>query len=450
MKKVEKAPFTGYQKFVIFILAITQFTVILDFMVMSPLGDIMMKSLSLKPSQFGMAVSAYAFSAGISGLLTAGFADRFDRKRILLFFYAGFIIGTLCCGIVTTYPLLVAARIVTGLFGGVLGSVAMAIIIDLFDVQHRGRVMGFVQMGLGVSQVMGIPIGLYLANHLGWQSPFWLIAALSVCIFVFIMLKLQPVREHLKNNDNKNAFLHLWHTVQKKEYRIGFTATALLSIGGFMMMPFGSAFARNNLGISKEQLPLLFMVGGCATLIVMPLVGKLSDKIDRFKLFAIGCLWMMATVLVYTHLSVTPLWIVMIFNIAMMIGIMSRMVPASAIMTSVPEMKDRGAFMSINGSLQQIAGGIAAAVGGMIVIQKTKTSPLEHYDTLGYVVVSITLLSIFMIYRVSEMIKKKVQTEQAVNMLPVVEEVINTGQISLDTKHAMEIVMIAPDPEEKE
>ncbi|HTF32013.1 MAG TPA: MFS transporter, partial [Flavitalea sp.] len=155
-------PFTAYQKFAVFILAITQFTVILDFMVMSPLGDILMKSLDMKPSHFGMAVSAYAFSAGISGILTAGFADRFDRKKLLLFFYIGFIAGTVLCGVAKSYPLLVGARIITGLFGGVIGSISMAIIADLFVIEQRGRVMGFVQMGFGASQVLGIPIGLYL------------------------------------------------------------------------------------------------------------------------------------------------------------------------------------------------------------------------------------------------------------------------------------------------
>src|SRR4249920_1257078 len=132
--------FTGYQKFAIFILAITQFTVVLDFMVMSPLGDILMKTLEIKPAQFGLAVSAYAFSAGISGLLTAGFADKFDRKKLLLFFYVGFIVGTFLCGIAKSYPLLVGARIITGLFGGVIGSISMAIIADLFSIQQRGRV----------------------------------------------------------------------------------------------------------------------------------------------------------------------------------------------------------------------------------------------------------------------------------------------------------------------
>lgn len=409
-------PFTSYQKFVIFILAITQFSVILDFMVMSPLGDILMKSLNLKPSQFGMAVSVYAFSAGISGLLTAGFADRFDRKKLLLFFYLGFIAGTFLCGIVQSYPLLIAARIVTGLFGGVIGSISMAIITDLFEINHRGRVMGFVQMAFGASQVLGIPIGLYLANGWGWHAPFIMIAVMAAIIAVMIMLKLQPVTKHLSVQQNKNALKHLWQVIANRQYRIGFSATALLSIGGFMMMPFGAAFAINNLGVTPTQLPFLYMVSGVCALIIMPLIGKLSDKMDKFKLFAMASVLMIVIVLIYTHLPATPLFIIMIFNVIMMIGIMSRMVPSGALTTGIPELKDRGAFMSINSSMQQIAGGIAAAAGGMIVIQKTKFSPLEHYGTLGYIVAVISCLSIFLVYRVSKMVKKK--TDVAEKIVP--------------------------------
>ncbi|MDQ1803186.1 MFS transporter [Chryseobacterium sp. CKR4-1] len=400
-------PFTGYQKFVIFILAITQFTVILDFMVMSPLGDMLMKSLSLKPSAFGFAVSAYAFSAGVSGLLTAGFADRFDRKKLLLFFYIGFIIGTIFCGMAQSYAALVAARIITGLFGGVIGSISMAIITDLFVLQQRGRVMGFIQMGFGGSQVLGVPIGLYLANKWGWEAPFWMVAALSVVIAVLIFLKLQPVNKHLSVQRDKSAFQHLWHTIAKSNYRVGFAATALLSIGGFMMMPFGSAFAVNNLGLTNEQLPMLFMVSGVSSLVIMPVIGKLSDKVDKFKIFAIASVWMMGMCVLYTNLSVTPLWLVMIFNILMMIGIMSRMIPSSALTSAIPDLQDRGAFMSINSSLQQIAGGIAAAVAGVIVTQKSKGAPLEHYNIVGYVIVAISILGIFLMWRVDNLAKKK-------------------------------------------
>src|SRR3954469_17234031 len=221
-KKSTAIPFTPYQKFAVFILAITQFTVILDFMVMSPLGDILMKSLSIKPSHFGLVVSAYAFSAGISGLLTAGFADKFDRKKLLLFFYVGFIAGTLLCGLTTSYTMLIAARIITGIFGGVIGSISMAIVADLFPLEQRGRVMGFLQMGLGASQVLGIPISLFLANIWGWQSPFFMIVGLSSIISLIIFFKMQPITKHLAVQSDKTAFTHLLHTISKRNYRIGF------------------------------------------------------------------------------------------------------------------------------------------------------------------------------------------------------------------------------------
>ncbi|MET4142771.1 MFS transporter [Pedobacter sp. UYP1] len=410
MKTEGTIPFSGYQKIVIFILAMTQFTVILDFMVMSPLGDMLIKSLSMKPSSFGIAVSAYAFSAGISGLLTAGFADRFDRKKLLLFFYSGFIVGTFLCSLANSFELLVAARIITGLFGGVISSISMAIITDLFSLQQRGRVMGFIQMGFGASQVLGIPIGLYIANKWGWESPFVMVAAVAIIIAILIVVVLKPINKHLGLQHDRSAFKHLWHTVSKKNYRIGFAATAALSIGGFMMMPFGSVFAVNNLHVTAEELPILFMVSGVSSLIIMPLIGKLSDTVSKFRIFSIASIWTMLICGAYTNLSATPFWIVIGLNVLMMIGIMSRMVPSSALTSAIPDMEDRGAFMSINSSMQQIAGGVAAAVSGMIVVQQTKFSPIEHYDIVGYVVVVVTLISIFLMYRVNQLAKKKPAT----------------------------------------
>ncbi|MDX2045139.1 MAG: MFS transporter [Chitinophagaceae bacterium] len=402
--------FTGYQVLVIILLALTQFTVVLDFMVMSPLGDMLMKSMSLTTSQFGFAVSGYAFSAGISGLLTAGFADRFDRKKLLLFFYVGFIVGTLFCGLASSYFMLIAARIITGLFGGVIGSVSMAIVADLFPLHQRGRAMGFIQMGFGASQVLGIPISLYIANHWGWQSPFLMIVGLATVIWLMTMLKLQPVTEHLELKTEKTAIKHLWHTIKQRRYRIGFLMTALLSLGGFMMMPWGSAFAVNNLNVSYEQLPVLFMASGIAALIIMPLIGRLSDKIDKVKIFFAAAVTMMVIIVIYTNLPPVHFSIIMMLNVLMMIAIMSRIVPAMALVSALPEMQDRGAFMSVNSSLQQVAGGIAAGVGGLIVVQKTKTSPLEHYDTLGYVIVILIIANIIMMYRVSSLVKKQNQT----------------------------------------
>jgi predicted MFS family arabinose efflux permease len=414
--------FTSHQILVIFLLAMTQFTVILDFMVMSPLGDLLMKSMTLTTTQFGAAVSAYAFSAGIAGLLTAGFADRFDRKKLLLFFYVGFIVGTLLCGLTNSYAMLLGARIVTGLFGGVIGSISMAIVADLFPLAKRGRVMGYMQMGFGASQVLGIPISLFIANVWGWQSPFLAIVGISLTVLLIIMFTMQPINEHLKVKSDKNALMHLVHTLTNGRYRLGFLATALLMLGGFMMMPWGSAFAVNNLLVSQESLPILFMVAGVASLVIMPVVGRLSDKIDKYRIFVLASLWMMVMVVIYTNLGPIPFWLVLVLNVLFMIGILSRMVPSMALVSALPEMQDRGAFMSINSSLGQIAGGASAMVGGMIVVQKDNFSPLEHYDTLGYIIVVLSIIGIFLVYRVSREIAGSKARPIAVSEAPVLAE----------------------------
>ncbi|OMQ11869.1 MFS transporter [[Flexibacter] sp. ATCC 35103] len=403
----ESPAFTSHQKIIIAILALLQFTVILDFMVISPLGDILMKTLDMTTSNFGFAVSAYAFSAGISGLLAAGFADRFDRKKLLIFFYTGFIIGTVFCALSSSYIMLLTARIVTGLFGGVIGSVSLAIVTDLFVIHQRGRVMGFIQMAFATSQILGIPVGLYFANHWGWHSAFIMIAALGVLILIAIITQMQPITKHLEVQSDKSPFLHLWHTISNKQYQIGFASIAFLSVGGFMLQPFGSAFLVNNIKISQLELPMVFFFTGLSVLFIMPLIGKLSDKVSKFKLFAAGSLISVIMILIYTNLNPIPLWEIVVINMILFMGIMSRMIPATTLNTAIPGLEDRGAYMSISSSLQQIAGGIAAVCAGFIVHQKTKSSPLENYDILGYVIAVITAFTVFLIWRVNQLAKKR-------------------------------------------
>lgn len=398
--------FTPYQVFIIAVLTFLQFTIILDFMVLSPLGEQLMKELDISPSQFGIVVSAYALSAGASGLLAAGFADKFDRKKLLLFFYVGFIIGTFLCGIAPDYHFLLVARIVTGIFGGVIGSICFAIITDIFPMQTRGRVMGFAQMGFAASQILGIPIGLYLANGLGWHSPFLMIVAISIVAGVFIIIYMKPVTGHLQLQTGKSPLKHLFKTVSKPRYLQAFAATALLATGGFMMMPFGTAYSVNNLGVHRNDLPMIFLITGLFSIITGPLIGKFSDKIGKYTIFVIGSVWSIVMVLVYTHQSVIPLWAVILFNVLLFMGISARIISSSALLTAVPDPADRGAFMGVNASLQQISGGIAAAIAGLIVYQETKTSPLENYPILGYVVAGTTITTIIMMYYLNRMIMR--------------------------------------------
>src|ERR1700756_1955805 len=212
--------FSRYQSLLIALLAVTQFTIILDFTIMSPLGAILMPSLNITAGQFGVAVSAYAFSAGISGILAAGFADRFDRKRLLLFFYLGFTAGTALCALAPNYHVLLIGRIVAGLFGGVMGSIVLAIITDLFALRLRGRVMGFVQTAFAASQVLGIPVGLFLSNHWNWHVTFGALVGLAIATIIAILFLMKPVNGHLRLKQDRNAFAHLIATVGQPRYTL--------------------------------------------------------------------------------------------------------------------------------------------------------------------------------------------------------------------------------------
>lgn len=200
-------------------------------MVLSPLGAQLMLELNISPKQFGWVVSAYAFSAGISSLLAASIADRFDRKKLLIFFYTGFILGTFFCGIAPDYKFLLYARIFTGLFGGVMSSISFAIITDLFSLDQRGRVMGFVQMAFATSQVLGIPLGLYLANVWGWHAPFLLIVGVSLIVGLIIVLFMKPIDAHLKLPSRGNPLQHLYKVISQRHYLKGFAAISLLATG---------------------------------------------------------------------------------------------------------------------------------------------------------------------------------------------------------------------------
>jgi predicted MFS family arabinose efflux permease len=405
---MKQKTFTSYETFIIAILAILNFTIILDFMVLSPLGAILMPTLKITPAQFGMVVSAYAFSAGASGLLAAGFADKFDRKKLLLFFYAGFIIGTALCGIAPNYELLLGARIITGIFGGVIGSICFAIITDLFRMEVRGRVMGFTQMAFASSQVLGIPAGLYLANLWGWHSPFIMIVVVSLIVGVFIVVYMKPIDGHLKIKSDRNALQHLVKTISNSVYLKTFAATILLATGGFMLMPFASAYSVNNLGINvKTQLPFLYLVTGICSMATSPLIGKLSDKKGHYNIFVAGSILTMIVVYIYCNLDITPLWVVMIISIFMFSGVFARMISSSALVSSVPLPADRGAFMGINSSIQQISGGIATFFAGLIVVQ-SPSGKMENYDIIGYVVIGATIVTMGLVYWIHLYVKNHV------------------------------------------
>jgi predicted MFS family arabinose efflux permease len=273
--------------------------------------------------------------------------------------------------------------------------------------------MGFVQMGFSASQVLGLPIGLFLANHFGWHSPFLMIVGLSAIFLIVLFFYLKPVNEHLKLKSDRSAFMHLYKTISRPDYLFPFCAMILLATGGYMMMPFGSAFSVNNIGVTLDQLPILYMITGIFSFGVAPLAGRFSDKIGKYNVFLIGTILTIVIVSIYTHLGITPLWIIIIINVLLFAGIFSRIVPASALMTAIPDAQDRGAFMSINASIQQFSGGIASAIAGLIVVQMPDQKIL-HYDILGYVVTCAMIVTAAMMYFINKQVTKKLHTTKPV------------------------------------
>ncbi|MFB9269437.1 MFS transporter [Bradyrhizobium erythrophlei] len=398
--------FSRYQSLLIALLAFTQFTIILDFVIMSPLGAILMPSLNITAGQFGVAVSAYAFSAGISGILAAGFADRFDRKRLLLFFYVGFTLGTLLCAVAPNYHVLLLGRVMTGLFGGVIGSVVLAIVTDLFPLNQRGRVMGFVQTAFAASQVLGIPAGLFLANHWSWHVCFAAIVAISIAAIAIIAFAMQPVDAHLRLKQDSNPFHHLIATVGQPRYTLAFAVTTLLATGGYMLMPFGSAYTVHNLGIDIVHLPTIYLVSGLFSIVMGPLIGRASDAFGKYPTFVFGSVVSVIMVLIYVHLGQVSLTTAIVVNVLMFVGIFSRMIPSQTLMSAIPDASQRGSFSAVSASLQQLSGGLGSMVAAAIIAESPDGS-LIHFDRLGYIVVASAIVSVVAMYFVQKAVARR-------------------------------------------
>ncbi len=405
-ESTEAAQFTGYQKVVAGLLAFLQFAVILDFMIMAPLGALIIPALDITPARFGMIVSAYAFSAGASGLLAAGFADRFDRKKLLLFFYIGFLASTLWCGLAQSFPALLCARIATGLFGGVIGSVVLAIATDLYAPGLRGRVMGIIQTAFAASQVLGLPLALFASNRWDWHAPFFLLVVLGGLGGLLVAWRLKPVTAHLEHAQETNPVRHLIATITARRHLPAFATTMLLSTGGFMIMPFSSVFIVNNLGLSNSDLPTIYMLTGLCTIVTGPLIGKLVDAWGRMRVFLMGSAVTSVMVLVYTNLGPVPLPVLVVINVIMFLGIFSRMIPYQAMSAAVPEAQMRGSFNAISNSIQQLSGGVAAIVAGHLV-HIGADGKLEGFNRVGWVLVATTIVGAFLVKQVDKEIQQR-------------------------------------------
>jgi predicted MFS family arabinose efflux permease len=383
------------EKLVLFVLAAVQFTHIVDFMIMMPLGPQLMRIFKINPQQFSLIVASYTFSAGIFGFLGAFIIDRFDRKTAFTFAYIGFTLGTLACGLAPSFHFLMAARILAGAFGGVLGALVLSIISDIIPLERRASAMGIVMTAFSAASVLGVPIGLALANKFGWNAPFLFLAGLTTFITIAIIKIIPSLTAHLQSKATRPKPIEVITNVTSNKNALrALLMMSLLIFGQFSIIPFLSPYMVYNVGFLETQLPFIYFCGGIGTIFTLPLVGKLADKNGRLKVFAYAIFLSTIPILTITNLGQIPVYAALAITTIFMILVSSRIVPATTMVTSTVPPKNRGSFMSINSSVQQLSSGIASFIAGLIIVKNADGS-LSHYNWIGYFAVVTSFLSLF-------------------------------------------------------
>lgn len=390
------------EKTLLIILASVNFTHIMDFMIMMPLGPQLMKLFQINPQQFGFAVSSYSITAGITGFISAFFVDKYDRKKMLLFAYIGFVIGTFSCAFAPTYEFLVAARILAGLFGGMIGAQVLSIVADTFEYQRRASAMGILMTAFSMASVVGVPTGLWLATRFSWHAPFLVIGGLGVIIAVLIALFVPPITRHLQAqtvSTTKNPLHVLTDIFNTPNQMRALTLSIVLMLGHFSIIPFLAPSLVGNVGFSQDNIFLIYLVGGLLTIFSAPLVGRIADRRGKYPVFVFFALFSLLPVWLITNLWPMPTWVVLVISGLFFITINGRMIPTQAIVSSVTTPQQRGGFMSINSSMQQLASGLAANIGGAIVVQNPN-GRLENYQWVGWFSIVLILSCVFLASRV--------------------------------------------------
>jgi MFS transporter, DHA1 family, inner membrane transport protein len=383
---------TRNERIILFLLASLNFTHILDFMIMMPLGNY----LHVSGMQFSILVAAYSISAFFSGLVIAMFIDRFDRKKSLLFAYIGFVLGTLACGFAPTYGLLLAARIIAGLFGGIIGAQVLSIVADMFVYERRGRAMGAVMGGFAAASILGVPISLYLTNIFkqDWHVPFLLIGSLGIIFIPLIIRFIPSMTGHIQKMGTRDSpFKALVIACKMPAQRAALIFSGLLMMGHFLIIPFINPYLEFNKGFSKDVTPMIYLAGGIASLLAAIYLGKLADKIGKLTVFTASVVFSLFMVLIITHMPNVPFTIVLVFFASWFIVATGRIVTAQAMISQVVTPEQRGSFMSINGSIQQLGSGIAALCAGAIVVTE-KSGRILNYNWVGYLSILVLLSSL--------------------------------------------------------
>ena len=374
-----------------------QFTAIVDFMIIMPLGPYLEQAIGVTTDKFTWVVTAYTYAAAISGFCSTLFLDRFARRPAFLALFAGFIVGTLMCGLVTDFPTLVAARVLTGAFGGLLGGMSLTIVGDIFPEERRGEATGTLMMGFALASSFGVPLGLFLGDRYGWHAPFLVLAALCVPFMGLAAAILPRMDGHLARYDfGQSPLDRLRVTYGTPNHLRAFALMTALMLGGFSVIPFMNNYLVRNVGIVKELLVWPYVAGGLTALVGMRIIGRLADRYGKLRVFRVMIPLNAAILLAITCLPHVSLAVVMFAVSMTMLFNGGRMVPAMAMIVSSVEPRLRGGFMGANSAVQHLAAGLGTTIGGMIIFQPQPGAPISRYPYVGLFAAAVTLSTLWL------------------------------------------------------
>ncbi|WP_332775369.1 MFS transporter [Polaromonas sp.] len=388
------------ERWLLFTLAGIQFTHILDFMIMMPLGPQFTQLFAISDAQFGLLVSAYTFAAGLSGLAASTYVDRFGRKRLLLTMYGLFALATLACGLAPSYGALMAARIAAGMFGGVLSALCQTIVADVVPFERRGRAMGIVMSSFSAATVAGVPLGLFLAAQFSWHAPFIAIAAVCSLLALFAARTMPVLSDHLHHADRPSAWQSIARVLADRNHQQAFLFSALLMSAGFTVIPYITIYMQANVGVLAHQIPYIYLCGGAVTLVTARLFGRMTDRRGKVQTLTLLAVAVLVPLFALTLLPRVPLWTVLLVSTLFFACMSGRMIPGMAIVTSAANPQLRGTFMALNASVQSAAMGLAAFVGGSI-IGRDSQGLVQHYWVAALLGALASLLTIVVARRLT-------------------------------------------------
>ena len=416
------------EKRLLFILATVQFCHIIDFMIIMPLGKTIMETFDISPGQFAWVVSAYAGAALMGNLISTAFIDRFDRRTALLFLFCGFTLGTLACAFAPSYFLLLAFRSLTGIFGGTLGALVLAIIGDVIPLERRASAMGWVMTAFSAASVVGVPSGIWIAAEYGWNSPFIVTAALSGIFVVLAWFFVPSLRGHLEGEAARTrdaekvieaeegiqdtvALPPTGEVVARKHglarvvdpfvqifsdsnQRAALLFTMTLMLGHFTIIPFIAPYMQINVGFGDKQVSLIYLIGGLLTVVLLPLFGRLADRYGRMRIFTIASFFALGSIYALTNLQTESVAVALVATSSFFVVASGRNVPATTMITSVVRPENRGGFMSIRQSVNEMALFASTLIAGFIITEDAN-GKLEHYEVLGYFTIVMSIVAVW-------------------------------------------------------